>query len=783
MGQQIINVGAFPNDGTGDPVRLAMQKANAMFTELYGGDYFVPRNNPHVYGTLTVSNMLGGDTWTLSPGDPGSQSISMVASGPDNDINLNFIPKGSGGNNFYSNGALQASITGPAGATRYISMAGSVAGNPVIQALGGGSIRIPDLVMTGNPTAPTPPLGDNDTSVATSAFVVAYAAANVGLLAADNLWTGKNFFNGTNTVIGHTAVADASIGGKLQVNGLDGTSSMALINWGTGAGGFGYTSNRSKSGTVGVHAAVVDADSLGQCTFRGSDGAAFVTGAFISAIVEGAVASNQVPGKMIFSTRPAGGPGLVQRLLIDSLGRVVVGPSATSSMGGYLNLAGALTANATFAIEGYQAGASGAAIALRHSRGPAVGQLTSLQVNDYLGIITFEGVDSVPSMTSNGASIQVNVDAGPGVNHIPARITFWTDNATNYAERARITNGGSLQIFNGGAAPPATLGGSLGIAATTGGLCSINMEDYQAGAGSPVLSMKHSRGAYGAQGALLAGDPLAQFSGSGSDGTGFVAGAGISFFCDSAPATGHMPSRISFNTENGASFAERVRIYPSGGLVLDPLIVDPGQGVGAARIWQVRQTVDNSTHGFQVWNTAGDIIARMYVNANKHLEVYNNGTTNGFQVFSGGDDVNPVASFLPAGVSIKGTNTNDAAAVGFVGENRVSNVTSGTIPNGSALVVTSLASLPAGDYEITGAIVAAAGGAAQTIIMSLSTSAALDLTNDRWAQLSAPASSIVTLTAQARFSLASATTINLLCQGGAAGGTVSCGTIRARRMR
>jgi hypothetical protein len=35
MTQQIINIGAAPNDGTGDPLRTAMTKANDNFTELY----------------------------------------------------------------------------------------------------------------------------------------------------------------------------------------------------------------------------------------------------------------------------------------------------------------------------------------------------------------------------------------------------------------------------------------------------------------------------------------------------------------------------------------------------------------------------------------------------------------------------------------------------------------------------------------------------------------------------------------------------------------------------
>jgi len=35
MAQQIINVGASPDDGTGDPIRTAYQKCNNNFGELY----------------------------------------------------------------------------------------------------------------------------------------------------------------------------------------------------------------------------------------------------------------------------------------------------------------------------------------------------------------------------------------------------------------------------------------------------------------------------------------------------------------------------------------------------------------------------------------------------------------------------------------------------------------------------------------------------------------------------------------------------------------------------
>ena len=37
MAKQIINIGAAPNDGQGDPIRTAFDKANENFTELYAG--------------------------------------------------------------------------------------------------------------------------------------------------------------------------------------------------------------------------------------------------------------------------------------------------------------------------------------------------------------------------------------------------------------------------------------------------------------------------------------------------------------------------------------------------------------------------------------------------------------------------------------------------------------------------------------------------------------------------------------------------------------------------
>ena len=55
MAQQIINIGILPNDGTGDPLRVAYNKINDNFDELYGA------------AASYVSKIVTGSGVTISP--------------------------------------------------------------------------------------------------------------------------------------------------------------------------------------------------------------------------------------------------------------------------------------------------------------------------------------------------------------------------------------------------------------------------------------------------------------------------------------------------------------------------------------------------------------------------------------------------------------------------------------------------------------------------------------------------------------------------------------------
>jgi hypothetical protein len=135
MSQQTIGIGSAANDGTGDPLRTAWMKANSNFDELYA---ILPVPGPE--GPPGPQGVPG------TPGAPGAQG-----------------PKGD---------------TGTTGATGPQGPAGVVTANAPLS-LTGTTLSI-DLsayaplaspTFTGDPKAPTPLTADNDTSIATTAYV------------------------------------------------------------------------------------------------------------------------------------------------------------------------------------------------------------------------------------------------------------------------------------------------------------------------------------------------------------------------------------------------------------------------------------------------------------------------------------------------------------------------------------------------------------------------------------------------------------------------------------
>lgn len=75
MARQIIDIGTFPSDGTGDPLRVSFNKINQNFEELYAN------TSPTVGSTVySVSGRSGNVTLTVNDiiGAAGTASIGVV---------------------------------------------------------------------------------------------------------------------------------------------------------------------------------------------------------------------------------------------------------------------------------------------------------------------------------------------------------------------------------------------------------------------------------------------------------------------------------------------------------------------------------------------------------------------------------------------------------------------------------------------------------------------------------------------------------------------------------
>jgi hypothetical protein len=131
--------------------------------------------------------------------------------------------------------------------------------------------------------------------------------------------------------VGATTSAALTISGTPQLSqgGASATNSRnAFSRWDASATGFAMQFGKSRSGTVGTFGIVSSGDSAGQLQFFGDDGAAFVQLATIGANVDGTPGTNDMPGRLVFSTTADGASTVTERMRIDSAGDVGIGTTA-----------------------------------------------------------------------------------------------------------------------------------------------------------------------------------------------------------------------------------------------------------------------------------------------------------------------------------------------------------------------------------------------------------------------------------------------------------------------
>jgi hypothetical protein len=145
---------------------------------------------------------------------------------------------------------------------------------------------------------------------------------------------------GTETLTNKTIVANHSaaltytsgIAPRLQVNTSD-PSALGFARFSNSATGPTMTSFKSRNTTIGSHTVVQSGDTLGTWIMYGSDGAAGIIGVSIRGEVDGTPGTNDMPGRIIFSTTADGAAAVTDRWTLDSSGHWKPNANATYDIG------------------------------------------------------------------------------------------------------------------------------------------------------------------------------------------------------------------------------------------------------------------------------------------------------------------------------------------------------------------------------------------------------------------------------------------------------------------
>lgn len=126
------------------------------------------------------------------------------------------------------------------------------------------------------------------------------------------------------TIIGYTAsIPLLGVSPALQLFAADGYFSQSKFSNDAFAPWQMFT--KSRNATVGSQTVVASGDDLGVTAYLGSDGTAFIRAAQIAAQVDGTPGTNDMPGRLVFSTTADGASTPTERMRIDNAGNVGFG--------------------------------------------------------------------------------------------------------------------------------------------------------------------------------------------------------------------------------------------------------------------------------------------------------------------------------------------------------------------------------------------------------------------------------------------------------------------------
>jgi hypothetical protein len=277
-----------------------------------------------------------------------------------------------------------------------------------------------------------------------------------------------------------------------------GTSAQSINIWDSGS-----TANtgqllfsKSKSSTIGTNAAVVSGDFLGAIAFNGADGTNFIPAANIVAAVDGTPDTNDMPGRLIFSTTADGASSPTERMRIDSAGKVGIGSSALGGQNLRIGtpLTGATSANGIWISGQIQSDVTSTANYLTATATQAAGTTTTnlrlynAEQGTISGTITNQfGFSASSTLTgaTNNYGFHSNIASGTG------RFNFYAQGTAANVFAGQTSIGGTVGAESLRVTPTAS---SVNFVTIQGSVASGAPTIFSAGSDTNIALLSSSKG-------------------------------------------------------------------------------------------------------------------------------------------------------------------------------------------------------------------------------------------------------------------------------------------------
>jgi sugar lactone lactonase YvrE len=227
-------------------------------------------------------------------------------------------------------------ITG--GSITGVALSGNTLTSPVIT---GGSINnTPIGASTANTGAFTTLSASGTTTLSANQIISVTDNSNAALritqLGTGNALLVEDSTNPDSTPFAITSDGSITIGttstdGKINIVG-DSLATTAIVQARFDSTASGPTNYIKKArGTASAPTIVLSGDTIGSLRFEGHDGTTFIQAANITAQVDGTPGTNDMPGRLVFSTTADGASSPTERLRINSAGNVGIATTAAAA--------------------------------------------------------------------------------------------------------------------------------------------------------------------------------------------------------------------------------------------------------------------------------------------------------------------------------------------------------------------------------------------------------------------------------------------------------------------